>query len=95
MKYSKLDLLLEASLNIDGNTKRIIFLKNKTIRHNYLFNYKLKKYICIDCNKYYSEKKNLKYHIESKHLGIKYKCNLCNFKTSRKYYLKCHIIKKH
>jgi hypothetical protein len=95
MKNNNINLLLLASERINNKIKRKICLKNKTVTYNYVYDLQQKKHICIDCNKYYSEKKNLKYHIESKHLGIKYNCYLCKFNTSRKYYLKYHLKNKH
>lgn len=94
MKYNYINILIEASNKIN-NTKKVIFLNDNKLRHFYLFNDVSRKYTCLYCNKFYSEKKNLKQHIESKHLGIKYNCKLCDFSTGRKYYLKNHIRRKH
>jgi hypothetical protein len=79
--------LLIAATVINKTSK----VTNKNNNYNFCSDDKLKKYFCSDCNKCYTQRKNLKQHIDSFHLKIRYKCCICNFKTGRKYYLKLHM----
>ena len=54
---------------------------------------------CVKCNRCFSQKVNLKRHIESVHEGIKplkcHKCDICDYKTAKKTDLKRHIESVH
>ena len=52
-------------------------------------------FTCNYCSTIFSEKRNLKRHINSKHEATNLRCEKCEFTTNRKDKLKTHIESKH
>ena len=52
---------------------------------------KIKCPICPICEKYFSFKSSLKYHIQGIHEGIRYPCLECNYKSTNKSTLSRHM----
>ena len=50
---------------------------------------------CNQCDYIAVNKPNLKYPIESVHLGIRYPCEQCDYMAKKKFQLRNHVLTKH
>ena len=50
---------------------------------------------CNQCDHVAVNKPNLKFHVESVHLGIRYPCHQCDYMAKKKFQLRNHVLTKH